>query len=239
MIHYYILIDSNCNAGFLKCMAKNGLFLFIKTKHWIVWIDVRLWCEYMVTARFSSQRACYPERWCIILCWSISRRHSPDAADLWTQSAHLTSCLKLYFEIYFPISQARMGWRIVMQCLANPHQEQLNIFGVRVLLWGSLTNLALKEHLTCMITCKPLGKQNPGCLTQVLQHVLGPTKRCFSPNFANNVGSADSQWPSDATVFVATIIIRLSLTHWGRDKMTAISQRTDSSAFSWIKTFEF
>ena len=29
------------------------------------------------------------------------------------------------------------------------------------------------------------------------------------------------------------------LTHWGRDKMDAISQTTRSSAFSWMKMFEF
>ena len=29
------------------------------------------------------------------------------------------------------------------------------------------------------------------------------------------------------------------LTHWGRDKMDAISQTTYSSGFSWIKMFEF
>ena len=29
------------------------------------------------------------------------------------------------------------------------------------------------------------------------------------------------------------------LTHWGRDKMAAISQTTCSSAFSWMKMFEF
>ena len=29
------------------------------------------------------------------------------------------------------------------------------------------------------------------------------------------------------------------LTHWGRDKMDAISQTTSSSAFSWMKMFEF
>ena len=28
-------------------------------------------------------------------------------------------------------------------------------------------------------------------------------------------------------------------THWGRDKMEAISQTTSSSAFSWMKMFEF
>ena len=32
---------------------------------------------------------------------------------------------------------------------------------------------------------------------------------------------------------------RCYLTHWGRDKMNAISQTTFSSAFSWMKIFEF
>ena len=30
-----------------------------------------------------------------------------------------------------------------------------------------------------------------------------------------------------------------ALTHWGRDKMAAISQTTFSSAFSWMKIYEF
>ena len=31
----------------------------------------------------------------------------------------------------------------------------------------------------------------------------------------------------------------VSLTHWGRDKMAAISQTTFSNAFSWMKMYEF
>ena len=31
----------------------------------------------------------------------------------------------------------------------------------------------------------------------------------------------------------------LALTHWGRDKMAAISQRTVSNAFSWMKMYQF
>ena len=34
-------------------------------------------------------------------------------------------------------------------------------------------------------------------------------------------------------------MVTLVLTHWGRDKMDAISQTTYSSAFSWIKMYEF
>ena len=32
---------------------------------------------------------------------------------------------------------------------------------------------------------------------------------------------------------------RLMLTHWGRDKMAAVSQTTFSNAFSWLKILEF
>ena len=38
-------------------------------------------------------------------------------------------------------------------------------------------------------------------------------------------------WPIKYTWFL--------LTHWGRDKMAAISQTTLSNAFSWMKMFEF
>ena len=42
-------------------------------------------------------------------------------------------------------------------------------------------------------------------------------------------GSCRPQWVSEW----------LSLTHWGRDKMAAISQTIFSNAFSWIKMYEF
>ena len=34
------------------------------------------------------------------------------------------------------------------------------------------------------------------------------------------------------------IILRKSLTHWGRDKAAAISQMTLSNAFSWMQMLE-
>ena len=37
----------------------------------------------------------------------------------------------------------------------------------------------------------------------------------------------------------SSILLTLFLTHWGRDKMAAVSQRTLSSAFSWMKMLEF
>ena len=47
---------------------------------------------------------------------------------------------------------------------------------------------------------------------------------------------------ADVADFWEMIFIKCSLkisTHWGRDKMDAISQTTFSSAFSWMKIFEF
>ena len=35
------------------------------------------------------------------------------------------------------------------------------------------------------------------------------------------------------------LTITSALTHWGRDKMAAISQTTYSNAFSWMKLYEF
>ena len=35
------------------------------------------------------------------------------------------------------------------------------------------------------------------------------------------------------------LCVKVSLTHWGRDKMAAIFQMTCSNAFSWMKIYEF
>ena len=57
----------------------------------------------------------------------------------------------------------------------------------------------------------------------------------------------DRQWPwycldvvnvSPSSVFINSFLY-VSLTHWGRDKMAAISQTTFSSAFSWMKIYKF
>ena len=48
-------------------------------------------------------------------------------------------------------------------------------------------------------------------------------------------------WTNDGLVYWCTYasLCLNELTHWGRDKMDAISQKTFSSAFSWLKMFEF
>ena len=50
--------------------------------------------------------------------------------------------------------------------------------------------------------------------------------------FAFNVPSFNCQW-------ISTWETCIILTHWGRDKMAAIFLTTFSSAFSWMKMFEF
>ena len=49
-----------------------------------------------------------------------------------------------------------------------------------------------------------------------------------------------SQWlvacGYEAVIWTSTVVL---LTHWGRDKLAAISQTTFSNAFSWMKIHEF
>ena len=40
-------------------------------------------------------------------------------------------------------------------------------------------------------------------------------------------------------VVATTMSVQYYLTHWGRDKMAAVSQTIFSNAFSWIKMYEF
>ena len=44
------------------------------------------------------------------------------------------------------------------------------------------------------------------------------------------------QWPELVAQYPCA---RCCLTHWGRDKMAAISQTTFSNAFSWMKMYKF
>ena len=46
-------------------------------------------------------------------------------------------------------------------------------------------------------------------------------------------------WMTNLLLLVIAPSHALRLTHWGQDKMDAISQTTFSSAFSWMKMFEF
>ena len=61
-----------------------------------------------------------------------------------------------------------------------------------------------------------------------------PTHICVTrPQWVNaDVSDHDTTWCNMIHV------LHKALTHWGRDKMDAISQTTFSSAFSWMKMFE-
>ena len=45
--------------------------------------------------------------------------------------------------------------------------------------------------------------------------------------------------PSACWMLFIRHVMSISLTHWGRDKMAAVSQTTLSNAFSWMKMLEF
>ena len=72
-----------------------------------------------------------------------------------------------------------------------------------------------------------------GTLT-VLRCILG----CKLGNLGFNrwwlIARTSSQWGK-----FCLFKFHLTLTHWGRDKMDAISQTMFSNAFSWIKIYEF
>ena len=63
----------------------------------------------------------------------------------------------------------------------------------------------------------------------------------FPSQRASNAGSVSmSWWLPENTVWSHYNMVSFSiLTHWGRDKMAAVSQTTLSNAFSWTKMLEF
>ena len=81
-----------------------------------------------------------------------------------------------------------------------------------------------KTVLLCKDVSQWLGASLESALigNSLYHHTFGEKSTCF-----NNFG-----------IGAATGLV-VMLTHWGRDKMDAISQTTLSNTFSWIKMFEF
>ena len=66
------------------------------------------------------------------------------------------------------------------------------------------------------------------------QWIFGHYGAAVSLSMMGDSKNTIKQWHGNAFHITA-----LFLTHWGRDNMAAISQTTLSSAFSWMKMFEF
>ena len=60
--------------------------------------------------------------------------------------------------------------------------------------------------------------------------------RLGSGNDLSHVPSLNQWYPCSLTCYVSSVLNEL--THWGQDKMDAISQTTFSNAFSWMKMYE-
>ena len=99
------------------------------------------------------------------------------------------------------------------------------------------------------ISCKYLICQH-ATLIQItdLSSLLPWIRLCEAPNYSKknqvNIIAADTlalgvTKSSAGMVLTTEDIFIQKLTHWGQDEMDAISQTTLSSAFSWMKVFEF
>ena len=65
-------------------------------------------------------------------------------------------------------------------------------------------------------------------------------QRYFVPTSRNDWAQAlNRPWNNMTSALLRSARFFTTLTHWGRDKMAAISQTTLSSAFSWKKMSEF
>ena len=78
-------------------------------------------------------------------------------------------------------------------------------------------------------------------IDKMKNHIHGKYTRCdvVTPYGDKDLGKLGVSYLAYFLTFTWTIIREVYLTHWGRDEMDAISQTTFSSAFSWLKMFEF
>ena len=106
--------------------------------------------------------------------------------------------------------------------------------------WAKLNITLMNAH----VSAKTKGSESWTLL--IVQHVPMNTDQFAGTNRkTSSISHTKSQHLN-----VSCILLQLSslnplkpghevLTHWGRDKMDAISQTTSSSGFSWMKMFEF
>ena len=74
------------------------------------------------------------------------------------------------------------------------------------------------------------------------EHQTNKTHKITTANkISEQLKDTGQCWTTTAQVSVDKFrcTIRFKLTHWGQDKMAAISQMIFSNAFSWMKTFDF
>ena len=92
--------------------------------------------------------------------------------------------------------------------------------------------------------CGPINSQNISrynCFFAATANIASHPSRAsmvVNPN-ACNYSISMHWWKSNSILTVSFMINQHWLTHWGRDKMDAISQTTFSNACSWMKMFEF
>ena len=96
------------------------------------------------------------------------------------------------------------------------------------------------RHFT--ITCY-IGSRYNGTRPYVWERTGGRQIHQFlrNPTFSQRYSTVCHKVEHLVTCFLVAVsfFFHLHLTHWGREKMDAISQTTFSSAFSWMKMFEF
>ena len=109
------------------------------------------------------------------------------------------------------------------------HHESL-VFGAHLFQWVSRNyNNETKQDKTLMGNCKLWPSEPKTCRPKKQASFWANTFQMHLIMLNKNCGKScifSGSWCSQ-------------LTHWSRDKMDAISQTTLSSAFSWMKMFEF
>ena len=119
-----------------------------------------------------------------------------------------------------------------------------NAFWITDPLWGEYISywwIASNEELLIFLACYP---------EQAVEHevdlMVNGNGIKLTGQHCNNVNKVQASKMSISVVYVDSTCItfrvtlnEIKLTHWGRDKMAAIFQKTFSNGFSWMKIYEF
>ena len=168
-------------------------------------------------------------------------------AIIWTNAGMLLISLlgtnfgEILFEIWIsPFKKMRLKmssreWRpFCLGLNVLTHVYKRSYYFVSVIICGLRCNIFCNLYTLRSDTA---GTHHITSIIMMAADVLAPNRRQATSNHHAD-SSATAGYNNSHTPYDATFISQ-SLTHWGRDKMDAISQTTFWSAFSWMKMFEF
>ena len=162
--------------------------------------------------------------------------------------AHLYLDIAKSGYLFHGYSSGMMAWlAITSWWLKVLHQAGARKSATTLLSQLIMSHESFAQHTHCFLCCRqvclltmiPLNSLAPGKCSKFKSYCLSDNESALVEVMVQCWTGKNIAGTNNDPVHMYTLPCRNELTHWGRDKMAAVSQTTFSNAFSWMKMYEF